>query len=107
VISELDAQPERTEHIRRSNAIGCLLKHDWVYRWEHLLATIGMEPLAQLRRRKSRLSDRAAAAMLQDGPAAGTRVSGGLTPKERMPSRPINGLVGPDAAIAETKSRCP
>ena len=63
VIAELDAQPHRTELIRRTNAIRCLLKHDWVYRWEHILSTIGMEPLAQLQRRKSRLNDLAAAAM--------------------------------------------
>ena len=101
VIDELDAQPQRAELIRRTNAIRCLLKHDWVYRWEHILSTIGMEPLAQLRHRKSRLSDIAAAAMLQHSPTACTAASGGPTPKERMPSRPINGLVGPEESGAE------
>ena len=63
VIDELDAQPERTERVRRTNAVRCLLRHDWVYRWEHILSTIGMEPLPQLHDRKSRLSEVAAAAM--------------------------------------------
>jgi Glycosyl transferases group 1 len=63
VIAELDAQPQRTERMRRTNAIRSLLQHDWVYRWEHILSTIGMEALPQLRQRKSRLSEIAAAAM--------------------------------------------
>jgi Glycosyl transferases group 1 len=63
VIAELDAQPQRTERMRRTNAIRSLLQHDWVYRWEHILATIGMEALPQLRQRKARLSEIAAAAM--------------------------------------------
>jgi Glycosyl transferases group 1 len=103
VIAELDAQPQRTELIRRTNAIRCLEKHDWVYRWEHILATIGMEPRAQLHHRKSRLSDCAAAAM-QHGPPISTRERGVPTPKGRMPSRPGNGLVAPGELSAETKS---
>jgi len=63
VIDELDAQPERTERVRRTNAVRCLLRHDLVYRWEHILSTIGMKPLAQLQDRKSRLSEVAAAVM--------------------------------------------
>ncbi|MGO4869895.1 MAG: glycosyltransferase [Roseiarcus sp.] len=63
VIDELDAQPERTERVRRTNAARCLRRHDWVYRWERVLATIGMEPLPQLHDRKARLSEIAAAAL--------------------------------------------
>ncbi|UGA45903.1 glycosyltransferase [Bradyrhizobium quebecense] len=63
VIDELDAQPERIARIRRTNAVGSLLRHDWVYRWEHILSAIGMEPLPQLHDRKSRLREVAAAAM--------------------------------------------
>jgi hypothetical protein len=63
VIDALDAQPDRTERVRRTNATRCLLQHDWVYRWEHILSTIGMDTLPQLRHRKSRLSDIAAAAL--------------------------------------------
>ena len=62
-IDELDAQPQRIARARRTNATRCLLQHDWVYRWEHILSTIGMEPLPQLRRRKAHLSNIAAAAL--------------------------------------------
>ena len=101
VIDELDAQPQRAELIRRTNAIRCLQRHDWVYRWEHILSTIGMEPLAQLRHRKSRLNDIAAAAMLQHSPAAGAAASGRPATKERMSSRPITGLIGAEESSAE------
>jgi hypothetical protein len=63
LIDELDLQPQRTERARQANAIHCLRRHDWVYRWEHILHTIGLPPLPQLHRRKLRLSDIAAAAM--------------------------------------------
>ncbi|KWV47683.1 hypothetical protein AS156_19830 [Bradyrhizobium macuxiense] len=63
VIDELDAQPERIARVRRTNAVRSLQRHDWVYRWEHILSTIGMETLQQLHDRKSRLSEVAAAAM--------------------------------------------
>jgi hypothetical protein len=63
IIEELDAQPRRIERVRQTNAVRCLLQHDWVYRWERILATVGMEPLPRLHDRKSRLSDIAIAAM--------------------------------------------
>ncbi|MDW9366827.1 glycosyltransferase [Sinorhizobium meliloti] len=63
VIGELDANARRTELLRRTNAVRCLEMHDWVYRWEHILVTIGMEPLPQLRIRKSLLRQIAADAM--------------------------------------------
>jgi hypothetical protein len=68
VIDELDAQPERTERMRRTNATRCLLRHDWVYRWEHILSHVGMTPLPQLHRRKSWLSD-IASAVMSESPA--------------------------------------
>jgi hypothetical protein len=63
VIVELDAQPRRLERLRLTSATRCLLRHDWVYRWEHILSTIEMKPLPQLHHRKSRLSEIAAAAV--------------------------------------------
>ncbi|TIL46698.1 glycosyltransferase [Mesorhizobium sp.] len=63
VIGELDANPRRTELLRRTSAVRCLEMHDWVYRWEHILATIGMEPLPRLHIRKSLLRQIAADAM--------------------------------------------
>lgn len=65
VIDELDSQPERTEQIRRTNAVQSLLRHDWVYRWERILSVIGMQPLPQLCQRKAQLSEVAASAMLE------------------------------------------
>jgi hypothetical protein len=66
VIDELDAQPRRLERLRQTSVTRCLLRHDWVYRWEHILSTVGIEPLPQLHNRKSRLSDIAAAAFALD-----------------------------------------
>jgi hypothetical protein len=63
VIDALDARPDWTRQLRRTNATRCLLKHDWVYRWEHILSTIGLEPPRQLLDRKSRLAGIADAAM--------------------------------------------
>ena len=56
-IDELEAQPERLERLRRTNAVRCLLQHDWAYRWEHILATVGMEPLPRLQQRKRKLKE--------------------------------------------------
>ncbi|MEA2731909.1 MAG: hypothetical protein QOF70_6384 [Acetobacteraceae bacterium] len=63
VIEELDAQYDWTERLRETNATRCLMKHDWVYRWEHILAKIGLDPLPRLQQRKSRLAEIAAAAI--------------------------------------------
>ncbi|RWO54021.1 glycosyltransferase [Mesorhizobium sp.] len=63
VIGELDANPRRTELLRRTSAVRCLERHDWVYRWEHILATIGMEPLQRLHVRKFQLRRIAAGAI--------------------------------------------
>jgi hypothetical protein len=35
----------------------CLLRHDWVYRWEAILETVGLEPMPQLSQRKMLLRD--------------------------------------------------
>lgn len=63
VIDELDAHPRRTQLLRRTNAVRSLEMHDWVYRWEYILSTIGMEPLPRLHLRKSRLRQIAADVM--------------------------------------------
>jgi hypothetical protein len=63
IIDCLNAQPERLERLRQTSATRCLMRHDWVYRWERILSTVGMTPLPQLHDRKSRLSDIAAAAV--------------------------------------------
>lgn len=55
IINELDAQPQRQEEIRRNNVAHALTRHDWVYRWETVLATAGLQPLPGLLERKERL----------------------------------------------------
>ncbi|MBW4442989.1 MAG: glycosyltransferase [Plectolyngbya sp. WJT66-NPBG17] len=61
VIADLDAQPERLDRIRLNNVVGSLQKHDWVYRWEKILATAGLSPTAEMQQREAylhQLSDR-------------------------------------------------
>lgn len=55
IIKELDKQPDRQERIRRTNVAQSLLRHDWAYRWEAILKTVGLEPMPQLSERKERL----------------------------------------------------
>jgi hypothetical protein len=55
IINDLDGQPERQETIRRTNVVQCLLRHDWAYRWEAILNTVGLAPMPQLLERKMRL----------------------------------------------------
>lgn len=79
VIGSLDAQPERIARVRHANVVSCLLRHDWVYRWEHILCAIGLDPLPPLQERKAGLCEIAAAAPLpehQSVPAAGSPVPG-------------------------------
>jgi hypothetical protein len=57
VIREMDQQPHRQEQIRRTNVVQALLRHDWVYRWETVLQTAGLEPMPELVKRKKRLVD--------------------------------------------------
>ena len=41
-IEELDRDPDRLDAIRRANVTNSLAKHDWVYRWERVLAAAGL-----------------------------------------------------------------
>lgn len=59
VINSLDNQPERQDAIRRANVEHALMRHDWVYRWEAILKTVGLEPMPALFQRKDRLKDMA------------------------------------------------
>ena len=54
-IAELDAQPERLERISRRNVANCLLKHDWVYRWQDMLAPLGLKPSEGMSKRQAYL----------------------------------------------------
>jgi hypothetical protein len=57
IINELDRQPERQETIRRTNVAQSLLRHDWAYRWEAILKTVGLAPMPQLLNRKECLQN--------------------------------------------------
>lgn len=57
IIDELDGQPERQERIRRTNMQQALRRHDWVYRWEYILKTLGIDSKPELLQRKERLND--------------------------------------------------
>jgi hypothetical protein len=54
-IRELDKQPDRQMRISRTNVLQCLRHHDWAYRWESILQTVGMQPLPMLSERQQRL----------------------------------------------------
>jgi Glycosyl transferases group 1 len=55
VIRDLDADPERQDRIRRTGVVKALSGHDWVYRWEAVLKTIGLEPMRGVLQRKEHL----------------------------------------------------
>jgi hypothetical protein len=87
IISDLDRQPERQERIRRTNVVQSLLRHDWVYRWEAILRTIGLEPMQQLLYRKDRLHNLAGQINSDENGAPPSRHEGVST----MPSSPLIG----------------
>lgn len=60
-IMELDGDPERQDRIRRTGVVKALMRHDWVYRWEAALKTVGLEPMQQALARKERLRNLAEA----------------------------------------------
>lgn len=72
IINDLDKQPERQDRIRRINVAQALMRHDWLYRWEAMLKTVGLEPLPQFLQRKERLR-RLAEGVLQSETTRGRR----------------------------------
>jgi hypothetical protein len=70
VVAALGREPERLEEMRRNNVRQALLRHDWVYRWETILQTMGMEPLPQIVERKGRLRSLAELVNKKEQPAA-------------------------------------
>jgi Glycosyl transferases group 1 len=55
IITELNAQPERLQKIRRSNIVNTLLRNDWVYRWENILEQVGLDATQKMISRKAYL----------------------------------------------------
>jgi hypothetical protein len=58
-LRELDGDQDRLDRVRRDNVVNCLLRHDWIYRWEAMLATVGMRPREGSARRKAALLEAA------------------------------------------------
>jgi hypothetical protein len=54
-LTELDAQRDRLATISRNNIVGILRKHDWVHRWEAVLAHLGLDATEAMRARKLKL----------------------------------------------------
>jgi hypothetical protein len=82
LIKELDKQPERQDRICRNNTAQAMLRHDWVYRWETILKTAGLQPMPELLQRKEHLRTMAAA-VLQEGPVP----SGGPSERDKIAAR--------------------
>jgi len=55
VIASLEAEPARVLRIRTQNLRHVLLRHDWAYRWEKVLASVGLPPGQELVERKKHL----------------------------------------------------
>jgi hypothetical protein len=67
VIKDVDLDPERQDRIRRAGITQALMRHDWVYRWEAVLKTVGLEPIQRASERKERLRKLAEVVSLEGG----------------------------------------
>ncbi|PSB48974.1 glycosyltransferase [Chamaesiphon polymorphus] len=54
-LAQLDSKPEKLATIRRRNVVNSLLKHDWVYRWQKILAAFNLTPTQATIDREQRL----------------------------------------------------
>ena len=55
LIHDLEADPARIMRIRTANVVNALRRHDWLYRYETMLATVGMETTPAMAERRERL----------------------------------------------------
>ena len=55
IITYLDSQPERLNKIRTDNVVNSLLRHDWLYRWEKILAAVDISISPGIIERKAKL----------------------------------------------------
>ena len=69
VMEDLEDSPDEMARIRHDNIANCLLKHDWAYRWEHILNTVGLPAKPRLTARKAALAATAATASAHPMPA--------------------------------------
>lgn len=69
VLAALDAQPERVARIRRDNVVHSLRRHDWLYRWRHILDVAGLPHTPAMADRARRLEALAQMALADGAPA--------------------------------------
>lgn len=55
IINALDSQPERLQKICTNNVVNSLSRHDWVYRWETILAAAGLDSTPAMMARKANI----------------------------------------------------
>jgi hypothetical protein len=60
VLAELASDPARVSAAAERNAVGALLRHDWVYRWKEILRVAGLEPSPNMLTRECHLKNLAA-----------------------------------------------
>jgi Glycosyl transferases group 1 len=71
ILRELDSDPERLQRASFMNATQSLRRHDWVYRWEHVLTSLGFDPPPGVLARKAALTRLAEAAEAHEPRFAG------------------------------------
>jgi hypothetical protein len=72
VIRALDADPERVQGIRRNNVVNSLLRHDWAYRWQTVLAELDLAPSPRLLARIDKLQHLARSISHEGWPGSAT-----------------------------------
>jgi hypothetical protein len=60
VLAELASDPARVAAAAQRNAVGSLLRHDWVYRWKEILKVAGLELAPGMTSRECHLKELAA-----------------------------------------------
>jgi hypothetical protein len=56
VLARLRADPHLMGEISRRNAVGSLLRHDWIYRWKSILELAGLPPSPRMAERQAHLT---------------------------------------------------
>lgn len=62
ILANLNSQPERLRRASVTNAVQSLRRHDWAYRWDEVLKTLGLDRSSLLQERLHKLEDLACAA---------------------------------------------
>jgi hypothetical protein len=75
LVQMLEEDPTRCERIRRTNVTQVLRQHDWVYRWEAILNSVGLTAMPQLESRKRDLQHMVEQVVQSDATTASTSVA--------------------------------